>query len=46
MIGLGIELCQLSMVFVTSASHTKVSERDRFIFDREALPPDALIAWE
>lgn len=45
-IGFGIELCQLNVAFTTSASHTKVSERDRFIFHREALPPDTLIVGE
>lgn len=42
-IGIGIELCQLKMVFITSASHTKASEGECFIFYREMLPPDGLI---
>lgn len=42
-IGIGIELCKLNMVFITSAGHTKTSEGKCFIFNREMLLPDGLI---
>lgn len=41
--GIGIELCQLNVVFITSASHTKASEGECCIINREMLPPDGLI---